>query len=214
MSRLRSISLDRFKSPVILGIVGGAIVLLVIWWFAWMVPEATKLNTVHQQQSQDASTVIQLRAEIALLQRESAQVQKDLPYLKMSEIAVPPTADPGEIVNVIDGLANKLGLKLTSITDSTVVPPTSTTTAAPTSGVSTIPITFAISGSHKAIFSFMSDFYGLPRLMTLESVSLSPTGAGTAKANILSVGDGQQYTANFTATAYTTNVPSSTATVG
>lgn len=208
LKRLKGLSLDQVKSPIILGVIGGLIVLLLVWWFAWMAPEQHKLSSVRAQQSADQTTVAQLQAEIAQLQAEAAQVQKSLPYLKKAVTAIPPAPDPGGIVNEIDGLANKTHVTFSSITDNTVVPPaaTATTTGTPTTtGVSTIPIQFTISGSHKAVFAFMEGFYSLPRLMTISSVALTPGGTNP---NILAVNDGQTYTAAFSGTAYTTYVPS------
>ncbi len=46
MNRMRGFNLDLLKSKVVLGVAGGVIVLLIVWWFAWMTPESNKLSTV------------------------------------------------------------------------------------------------------------------------------------------------------------------------
>ena len=56
MNRL-SVNLDLLKSKVVLIVTGCVIVLLVVWWFAWMNPEANKLSTVQQQVSTDSLQV-------------------------------------------------------------------------------------------------------------------------------------------------------------
>lgn len=51
--------------------------------------------------------------------------------------------------------------------------------------------------------SFLNGFYSMKRLMTISTLSLSPSGTGP---NILAAGDGQQYSMSVTADAYTTYV--------
>ena len=53
------------------------------------------------------------------------------------------------------------------------------------------------------MFAFLSGFYKMSRLMTINSVGLGPTGPNP---NILAVNDGQQYDLTVSATAYTTYV--------
>jgi Tfp pilus assembly protein PilO len=195
MNRLQGIDLGLLKSKVVLIVVGVVIVLLLVWWFAWMTPEASKLTTVQQQVTADSTTVTQLNLELIALRAERKLVLKELPYLKMVTTAIPPTEDPPGIVDSLNTLANKTGCDLLSVTPANYPSPSGA------AGLSTIAVQFSISGLHKNVFAFLTRFYAMKRLMTINTVSLAPGGT---TPNILGVNDGQPYSMTVNATAYTT----------
>ena len=197
MNRVPSLNLDILKSKVVLIVTGCVIVLLIVWWFAWMTPEANKLAAVQQQVTTNRTQLTQLNLELAALKAESKLVQKELPFLQKVTAAIPPTEDPPGIVDSLNTLANKTGCDLLSVT------PADTPSASGVAGLSDISVSFSISGTHKDVFAFLSSFYKMTRLMTISSVGLSPAGTNP---NILAVGDGQQYTLSVSADAYTTYV--------
>ena len=204
MNRLGRINLDLLKSKVVLMVTGAVIVLLIVWWFAWMTPESNKLATVQQQVTTDQGTVTQLNTELIGLKAEKKLVLKELPYLKKVTAAIPPTEDPPGIVDSLNTLANQTGCDLLSVT------PSDTPSASGTVGLSVITVTLSISGPHSNVFAFLRNFYKMKRLMTINTVQLSP-GSSTS-ANILAGGDGQKYGMTLSANAYTTYVaPTGTA---
>lgn len=200
-NRLNSLNLGALRSPVILGVVGGMIVLIIIWWLAWMSPEASKLDTVKAQETSLQAQVVTLNQQITLLKAESKLVQRELPYLSRFQTAIPPTPDIGGLVLQIDQLANKTGVNMTSISDNVVVASTVP------GGLSTIPVSFTVSGNHKQVFTFLTDFYSLPRLITIQSLTLSPGAASGTTPNINNVGDGASYGLTVAGTGYTTGAP-------
>ena len=202
MSRFRVINLDLLKSKVVLFVTLGVIVLLIVWWFAWMSPEANKLASVNQQVANDQTTVTRLGTELAGLKVEKNLVLHELPYLKKVTTAIPPTEDPPGIVDSINTLANQTNCDLLSVT------PADTPSPSGTPGLSVITVSISLSGVHGDVFTFLRNFYKMKRLMTINSVSLSPS---SSNANILAGGDGQQYTVTITADAYTTYVIPTTA---
>lgn len=195
MNRFRGISLDLFKSKVVLLVTLGVIVLLIVWWFAWMSPEANKLASVNQQVTSDQSTVQSLTLELVTLKAEKKLVLKELPYLKKVTTAIPPTEDPPGIVDSLNSLAIKTNCNLLAVT------PADTPSPSGTPGLSVIDVSFSVEGTHSNVFSFLSDFYGMKRLMTINTVGLS---SASAAPNVLAAGDGQEYTLTVTAEAYTT----------
>ncbi len=196
MNRLQSLNFDLLKSKVVLIVTGVVIVLLIVWWFAWMTPEGHKLTSVQQQLSSDQSTVSQLNAELTSLKAEKKLVLTELPYLKKVTTAIPPTENPPNIVDQLNSLANKTHCDLLSVV------PADTPSAGGSAGLSAISVSFSVSGSHAAVFTFLSGFYTLTRLMTINTVSLS---SASSTPDILAVRDGQKYTLNVSADAYTTN---------
>lgn len=197
MNRFGQVNFSRLRSPVTIGVIAGVIVLLIVWWFAWMTPEASKLTTVNQQASQLSATTQQLNIQIAALERESATVQKELPFLAKFATAVPPTADPGGLTNAFFALSIKTKVTLLSVTDNTVSPP------AAAGALGTVPVAVAISGTHANVFAFLQGIYTMARLVIINSVGLSPSG-GVGGPNILATHDGQVYSASISGTAFTT----------
>ena len=63
MNRLQGVNFGLLKSKVVLIVTGIVIVLLIVWWFAWMTPEANKLATVQQQITADNTTAAQLNMD-------------------------------------------------------------------------------------------------------------------------------------------------------
>jgi Tfp pilus assembly protein PilO len=162
-----------------------------------MTPEANKLSTVQQQVTADQASVSQLNLQLLTLKAEQRLVLKEIPYLKKVTSAIPPTEDPPGIVDSLNNLANQTGCDLLSVTPDDTPAPTSTP------GLSTIGVAFSVSGSHKDVFAFLSGFYTMKRLMTIDTVSLT---SSSATVNVLAAGDGQQYSMNVGAVAYTTYV--------
>lgn len=195
MNRFRGFNLDLLKSKVVLFVTLGVIVLLIVWWFAWMSPEANKLASVNQQVTSDQSVVQNLNLELTTLKAEKKLVLKELPYLKKVTTAIPPTEDPPGIVDSLNTLANQTNCNLLSVT------PADSPVPSGTPGLSVIDVTFSVSGTHSNVFAFLSGFYKMKRLMTINTVALAST---SSNPNVLAAGDGQQYTLTVTANAYTT----------
>ena len=76
MNRLRSVNFDLLKSKVVLIVTASVLVLLLVWYFAWMSPEGAKLNTVQQQVTTDSAMVQSLNAELTALKAEKKLVLK------------------------------------------------------------------------------------------------------------------------------------------
>ena len=115
MNRLRSVNFDLLKSKVVLIVTASVLVLLLVWYFAWMSPEGAKLNTVQQQVTSDTAMVQSLNAELTALQAEKKLVLQELPYLKKVTTAIPPNADQPDIVNQLSTLANDTGCSLGTV---------------------------------------------------------------------------------------------------
>ncbi|MGA3216871.1 MAG: type 4a pilus biogenesis protein PilO [Acidimicrobiales bacterium] len=203
MNSLRGFNFDLLKSKVVLVVTGLVIILLVVWWFAWMTPESNKLSTVQAQVSSDQTTLTQLNLELASLKAEKKLVLRELPYLKKVQTAIPPTEDPPGIVDSLNNLATATNCDLLSVTPADYPSPSGVP------GLSDIGVSFTVTGGHRNIFQFLKGFYGMGRLMTINTINL---GAAGANPNILAVNDGMQYSMNISAVAYTTYVTPGAAT--
>lgn len=173
------------------------VVVAIAWWFAWMRPESSKLASVRRQETEQRALQASLTAELMTLRAEAKQVHRASPFLDRFAKAIPAAPDSPEIVVQVYDLSVQDNVTLQSITDNTIDPTTS--------GYSTIPVSLSVSGGHDSLLAFLAGLYHLPRLLTVQSVSLS------GKGSILSSGQ-ESYSASIGATAYTTYVPSAAGT--
>lgn len=190
-------NIDLLKRPAVYGTIIGAIILLILWWFVWMSPEGNKLSTVKAQETSLQVEIGAMNATIAGLKEQSALVPSELPYLAKFTAAIPDLPESGVLTEQLYNLMNHTHTFIASLSDATV--------DATTAGYSTIPVSFVVDGSHDQVMSFIENIYNLPRLVTIQSVSLSP-GGGTA-TNLLQKSGAQGFSATITATAYTTFIP-------
>lgn len=182
---------DLLKKPLVIGSVVGFLVLLIVWWFAWMQPESHKLDGIRQQEQQDQQRVASLRLQLAQLEAEAKVVRASSPFLKYFAAAIPSNPEAPTLVVQLYHLATQMGVKLQSVTDNTVTP---------AAGYSTIPLEIAVSGPHDSVFNFVRGLYKLNRLVTVQSLGLSGSGDLNASGSGL-------YSASISATAYTTSAP-------
>lgn len=183
------------RRPLVAGSIAGVVVLSLLWWFAWMTPEAHKLAAVRQQQVNEQQSEVRLTLKLAQLSAEAKQVHAAAPFLGAFGQAIPASPDAPDLVVAIYRLAVQDGVSLQSVTDNSVVQSGL--------GYSTIPVALALSGPHDNVLSFVAGLYQLSRLLTVQSVALSGSG------NLNSSGT-STYTATIAATAYTRYVAKTT----
>lgn len=189
---------ELLKRPVFVLATLGLFVLAGAWWFAWMSPQQRHLSSLHQQVLEGDLLEANLNAQLLQLQRESKELKASGGFPSRFERAIPPAADAAELVTQLYKLSQRSGVTLENITDDTV--------KAQSPAYSSIPVSISVSGGHNAVVNFVDGLYELPRLLTVQTLSLSGAGALNASSNA-------QYTATISATAYTTLVqPASTRT--
>jgi Tfp pilus assembly protein PilO len=197
---VKSLNLALLKRPPIYGTIVGVIVVALVWWFAWMSPEGTKLSSVHAQQQQLQGQVGTLNATIGALKVEASQVPAILPYLAFFQSAIPPLPQSGDLTTELYNLSLKTGTFISSLGDST--------TNATTGGYSVIPVQIQLTGTEAGVLNFIKGIYSLQRLVTIQTLSLQPPGGG---ANLLKPTNAQGFSASIGATAYTTYVATAVA---
>jgi type IV pilus assembly protein PilO len=199
------VNLDIVKRPAIYGTIVGVLVIALIWWFAWMSPEGSKLTSVNHQAQTAQIEISQLNTTVASLKAQSADLQQILPYLAHFEVAIPNLPESGILTEQLFQLSRQTGVFISNLNDAQVIAGTTST------GYSTIPVSIVLSGSRNGILNFIADIYKMPRLVTLQAVTLTPGGANP-DVNKSSNATGAN--ASITGTAYTTFIPPSPAPAG
>lgn len=168
-----------------------ALVVGLAGWLAVIRPQAGKLVSVDQQQASERLTVAELSAQLAQLQGDAKQVKRSSSFFQRFEQAIPPSPDEPLLVVEVYRLASRERVHLDSITDDSL--------QSTSKGYSTIPVSMTVSGPHDAVLAFLAGLYGLPRLLTIQSLDLSGQGNLDASSSA-------PYSGTITATGYTTYV--------
>ncbi|HTX00716.1 MAG TPA: hypothetical protein VMD59_18190 [Acidimicrobiales bacterium] len=194
MNRLQAALRDNLRIVIT---IAALIVLLIVWQFGWMSPEAGKINADHAAAATDQTTLDGLRLELAELVRESHEVQRELPYLKRFPTEIPPAPQYGVLVDEIQALEEATNVDVNPLSVSKVPPAAS--------GITAIPVSIQVSGGHDQLIQFLDGLTGtgrhrIKRLVTVQSFDLQGPGP-----NVLSSSEAQ-YSASIAATAYTTAV--------
>jgi type IV pilus assembly protein PilO len=190
-----SLSLDLLKRPLVYGTLIGVVLIALVWWFAWMTPEANKLASANSQVQSDQSQISSLNTQIAALKVEDQQLPHLVHYLAFFSLAIPPLPESGDLTTELYDLSLSTKTVMNTLTD--------VATINTGKGYSTIPVQISLSGNHNSVLAFLKGIYALPRLVTIQSINLSPPGG----QNLNQPSTASGFTANISATAYTTYVP-------
>lgn len=222
----RSAILKAMRSPVILAIIGGTLLVLIIWLVVVFLPQGSKVNKLNTQAASLQSQQDALKARLRNLEklRNSNLTKLHTQYSQL----VPTAADTGQFLKQISALVGQSGASLKSITLSQPTAPIGGGAQAPgtsgnpfggaaqnntpgaaikktTSSAYTIAVSLAVTGTYDQQLRLMQLIYSAPRLTTIDEVNLEGGGPTSNRGTILAAG--------YTMTIYELpNVPTTTTT--
>jgi Tfp pilus assembly protein PilO len=201
MNRLRGANLDLLKRVPVLISIGVVIVVILGWYLFWWSPENSKLSTIDNQVAGLQADYINKTQQLAQINADLAAISKDRNYLSRFAVALPPTADQGQLTQDFFNIQEVTNVTITSLNDSTPQAP------APGSLLGTLPVSMTVTGAHDAVIQFLKDIYAsqpngsvpalMPRLVTIQSVTPTPIGPGNVLAH-----NAAQFSISISATAY------------
>jgi Tfp pilus assembly protein PilO len=208
----RATLVKTLRTPVILAIIGGTLVVFLIWVFVVFLPQGSKVSKLN---AQAASLQTQQNALNARLQELKHLKNSNLEGLHNRYSAlVPSTANTSQFLKQINNIVNASGVTLSTIsvspTASALTPtaPASTgskTPAAPPSGALAIGVNLSVAGTYDQNLKLIQLIYQAPRLTTINQITLSGGGSGTNR--------GTRLTATYMMTIYeASSAPSATTT--
>lgn len=165
------------KRNWVLAIIGGALVVIVAWWFLWYSPaqddiDATNANVASLQDRESA-----LRANLARLKAD----QRDLPQLQQTsdllQKLIPNTPALEKFIAKANTIAQESGVDWVSVTPS---PP-----AANGAGPSVIALAIQIQGRFATVLDYMNrlaDYNTFERLVIVDGVNLTAASNSGATA--------------------------------
>jgi Tfp pilus assembly protein PilO len=190
----------RVDRRVLIGTGIAALVVLLVWYVVLWSPRNRAYNTARTRAEAAQSQVSQLQAQLGRLQADSRQRPQLEAELAKLQAAIPSTPQLAQIFLQIDNAALQSGVTLTSIAPS---PPAATapSTGAPASTGTpppSISVSLALGGGYYQILDFIDRLDALPRLIVLNTVTLSGGSAAST---------GPELTASITAHMFVSQLP-------
>jgi Tfp pilus assembly protein PilO len=182
------------RTPKFLIGFGVIILLVILWWFLIMSPEASKLHKLHETSVTLEAQRSSLKAQLDQLKSEKKLVPKDFSVLKFDKVAVPDRRDEIPLITSIDKLASATGVTVSSFSLGTPnnAPSGPNAKSASPGTVEALPLSLTVNGGYGGVLVFVNDLYNLKRLIVIDSFSLSGKTNGT----------NAKYSVNLSCTTY------------
>ena len=170
-----------------LGAVTGAaaIVLTLVWYVALFRPQSSRLSKAHTAYAAASAKADDLQTQIGTLEALVRQIPADSARLAQLNAALPAAPDLKGLLTQLDALATRTGVQLTSLSPATASAAAASTSASSSAGgTQTVTLPMSVSGSYPALTSFLTGLELMPRALTVNSISLSPSGANNMLASL------------------------------
>ena len=180
------IDLDALKStlsrPRVLLSIAAAVVIVLIWAFAYFLPQGTKISQLKAQETTLQKKVQTGNATVARLKhtfQHSAQLQTMENKLYSS---VPSNADAYDYVQSLSTAATSSGVHLTTIS---IAPSPGGAATGSGPGVHETPVNMSVKGTYDQVLSLISKIYLLPRLTDIEQLNINGGGSKSTRSTEL-----------------------------
>jgi len=164
------------KNRTMLIIVGGSVLVLLIWYVAYFAPSGKQLGAIGTQTQTAQTEQAQLNSELARLRSYSKETGTLALLSQRLGAALPPTTDIYDYITALSNAGTAANVKISSIDPGT---------AQVDGPVSVIPVSIAVSGTYDQTLAFMRALYALPRLTVISSVDISGGGSATTRSTSL-----------------------------
>lgn len=154
----------------------GSILLVLLWYFLLWSPRQAEIQAAQERTEAAEQQSAKLEREIRALQQ--AQRDEPLKQARRAQLQAAAPDDPalGQFILDANAAANASGIDFMTISQS---PPESSG-----SGLSVITLNFSIAGGYFQVLDFMNRLTDLPRVVVIDSVSLSPGDAGRVSSSL------------------------------
>jgi Tfp pilus assembly protein PilO len=171
--------LSALRSPVTLISIAVALVLVLVWLFAFFIPHGKTLSNLDAQQQALEAKQSQLEAQIAVLKKTSQATPQLLKLQAQFNTYVPPSPDIYPYITTMVNTAAGAGVTLLSLTTGTPAPPGAGQTFA------TISVAVDTVGTYDQALTFIKDVNALPRLTIINSVNFGGGGPNTNRSTVM-----------------------------
>ncbi len=162
------------RRPFFLITVGVVIVALLLWWLVWWSPEGSKLATLKAQETSLQASVSGLQARLASLEHSKAGLPKSCGTLVKISKLIPSSEDEPTLLSQLSLVGLGSGVSIGSVSPAApTTTPTTTATPGVPAGITPLAISISASGSFKQDVAFVNDLVTMPRLIVINSISVS-----------------------------------------
>ena len=181
----------------ILGLVGGAVAVLLLWWVFLYSPKQSATSTARSEAAAAERRSLDLEATLARLK----ELNRNRPELEASlrtlNAAVPATPDLAVFILSANEIAALAGVDFLSISPSP--PSVGLTPGAPT----TIAISIQVKGGFFAVVDYLNRLEDLERIVVVDGVNLAGQGSGASSASNDPAADPAAISVTLTARMFT-----------
>jgi Tfp pilus assembly protein PilO len=154
------------RRSVLFGIIGGAILLVIVWYFLLFAPTSSDLNDTRDEVAAAERQKQELENSIRRLKELSANQTQQEADLRTLNALIPPTPDLGAFILQANEIATASGIDWLSISPT---PPVANTSGAN----STIALSMQIEGGFFQLLDYLNRMEDLDRLVIIDSISVS-----------------------------------------
>ncbi len=167
------------KKPLVLIGAAGLVVVMLVWLFAFFLPQTHKLSSLETQKATLQQNVVLDQAKLQRVRQESHHVGQIQAIDSKLKGFVPTSEDLYTYIQTLSSAGNAAGVSISSLQPGTPVTATGTSYLA-------IPISADVKGTYNHLVTFMKAIYNLPRLTDINSISITGGGPGTNRSTQLS----------------------------
>jgi len=159
------------RAPLIAGAVGLVLALLLIMFM--VLPKMHQVSAAKDAFVQAEQEQATLQSQLGALKDAQSQQARNRQIIVNVDRQLPPTVDEPGLLLLLANAASRATLPLTQFSPGTPTLDSAT-------GLSSIPVTFAVSGTYFSLAQFLFNLETLPRVAKVQTVSLTPASAATA----------------------------------
>ncbi|MBM3674781.1 MAG: hypothetical protein FJW88_07450 [Actinobacteria bacterium] len=158
------------KRGWLLGIVAGALVLVLVWYFLLWAPASKDLDDTREQVSEQQRQQLSLEATVKRLQALAENAPQLQATLRRYDAAIPETPDLADFIIQCNDIAIASGIDWLAISPS---PPAAGTP------VTTIALSINVQGGFFQVLDYLNRLEDLERLVVVDTINIA-AGGGTA----------------------------------
>jgi Tfp pilus assembly protein PilO len=155
------------KRGLLVGIIAGAVVLVLLWYFVLFAPTSSDLKSTRDEVAMTNSQNQELQNTIRRLKELSKNATQQAATLRTLRAAIPANPDLGEFILQANDIASASGIEFLSIAPT---PPVASATAGPNT---TIGVTIQIDGGFFQVLDYLNRLEDLERLMLVDSITIA-----------------------------------------
>ena len=178
-----------YRNPLI--IAGGALVVALLLWVAFISPQNSKLSDLQGQTTQLQGQEAALQAKLTSLRSEGQKLPSNCADLAKISTQIPSVQTPTDVdaeessfESQFNDLAATSGVTLSQFSGfapaTATASPTSSTTPA---GVTAVPTTITVQGNYGQMLLFIAGLDSFPRLFIIQKLTLNFGAAATGSAS-------------------------------